>query len=254
MTENQQDRQNQDKERMSHVDVDKAVNVTVLRKEESYTEVIKRGEATEVGVKNEKEPLLQTEEADTVCSQHAPLAAEPSPINDACIPQSISTTQDKNEPQMCSTDTSSQINLPTIQVESDLSSLNSQRDSDMKEKTEPDSQASSEISKNTTSAEQTPSMLQEDKIVDSSSVLAEGIDAEFKTSPISENQARTGQSDEGEGLVAVCHNPEDTGNDNGVTDRQFFKQVTYQTNKNSFKRNQSIGQTMHRLNTKKLNV
>ncbi|KAF4098803.1 WD repeat-containing protein 87 isoform X2 [Onychostoma macrolepis] len=218
MTENQQDRENQDKERMSHVDVDKAVNVTVLRKEESYTEVLKR---------DEKEPLIQTEEADTVFSQHAPIfpeshAAEPSAINDACIPQSISTTQDKKEPQMCSTDTASQINLPTIQVESDLSCLNNQGDSDMKEKTEPvDSQASSEISKNTASAEQTPAvedeqtdaeMLQENKIVDSSSDLAERIDAESKTSHISENQARTGQSDEGEGegLVPVCHNPEDT--------------------------------------------
>ncbi|XP_016126825.1 axoneme-associated protein mst101(2)-like [Sinocyclocheilus grahami] len=224
MTENQQDRQNQDNERMSHVDVDRAVNVTVLRKEESYTEIIKKNEATEVGDENEKEqmdtPLIQTEEADAIFSQHAPLfqeshATEPSQINDACIPEIISTTQDKNEPQISSTDTLPQINLPTIQVETDLSSLSNQGDSDMKEKTESvDSQASSETSKNSpdaTSAEQTPDtetcatvedeqteMLQQDKIVESSNDLAEGINTECKTSPIAENQARTGQSGEGE--------------------------------------------------------
>ncbi|XP_059382002.1 uncharacterized protein LOC132117014 isoform X2 [Carassius carassius] len=125
---------------------------------------------------------------------------------------------------MCSAHTSSQINLPTIQVESDLSSLSNQSDSDIKENTESiDSQVSSEISKNSpdaTSAEQTPAvedeqqtdaeMLQEDEIVDGSNDSGEGIDAESKRSPLSEDQARTGQSDEGEGLVPVSHFPEDT--------------------------------------------
>ncbi|XP_043077901.1 uncharacterized protein LOC122326806 isoform X2 [Puntigrus tetrazona] len=214
ITESQQEEQNQDDDGMSHVDVDKAANVTVLRKEESYTEVIKRDEATEVGVQNEKEPLIQT---DAVFSQYAPLfpdshSTEPFPINDACVSETISATQDKNKPKMSSTDTSSQINLPTIQVKSDFSSLNDQSDSDMKEKIE--------ISKNTTSGERMNSAvegdqtdaetLREDTTVDSSSDLSEGIDAESKTSTLSENQARTGQSDEGEGLAPVCHFHEDT--------------------------------------------
>ncbi|XP_056114221.1 myb-like protein X [Rhinichthys klamathensis goyatoka] len=212
----------QDNKRMSRVDVDRTVNVTVLREEE----IIKRDEATEEAVEqvksdhgNEKEemntPLIHTEEssADTLFSQHSPLfpesrATEPPQCNDTSIPESILSTQDKNEPQISS---SHQINLPTIQIESDLSNLSIQRDSDdMREKTyeSVDSQASSKNSPDASSAERGPNTethVEQTKIVDGTNGLAEGINTGCEKSPISENQARIGQSDEREGLVPVSH-------------------------------------------------
>ncbi|KAK7131449.1 hypothetical protein R3I94_016546 [Phoxinus phoxinus] len=224
-------RQIQDNKGMSRVDdVARAVKVTVLREEESYTEIIKRDEATEEAVEqvksdhgNEKEemntPLIQTEEssADTLFSQHSQLfpeshATEPSQFNDASIPESISSTQDKNEAQMSS---SHQTNLPTIQVESDLSNLSID---DMKEKTSEsvDCQASSKNSPDATFAERGPNTgthvtvtdeqtHAEAKIVDGTDGSAEGNNIDCETSPISENQARIGRSGEREGLVPVSH-------------------------------------------------
>lgn len=114
---------------------------------------------------------------------------------------------------------SHQINLPTIQVESDLSNLSIQRDSDdMKEKTyeSVDCQASSKNSPDATFTERGPNTEThvtvkdeqtdaEAKIVDGTNGLAEGINIDCETSPISENQAGIGQSDEREGLVPVSH-------------------------------------------------
>ncbi|KAG1943603.1 trichohyalin isoform X2 [Pimephales promelas] len=217
-------RQIQDNKRMSRVDVDRTVNVTVLREEESYTEIIKRDEATEEAVEqvksdhgNEKEemntPLIHTEES-SAFSQHSPLfpescATEPPQCNDTSIPESILSTQDKIEPQMSS---SHQINLPTIQIKTDLSNLSIQRDSDdMKEKTyeSVNSQASSKNSPNASSVERVPKTETqtdpEAKIVDGTSGLADGLNTGWEKSPLSENQARIGQSDEREGLVAVSH-------------------------------------------------
>ncbi|XP_073681289.1 uncharacterized protein [Garra rufa] len=238
------DSENHDKEGMSHMDVDKAVNVTVLKKEESYTEIMKRDKAiaeSDEELKSDKEnekeqmdiSLIQTEMADTAFSQHAPLfpeshATEPSQISDAFVPESISITQDKTEAKMSSTDTSPKRNLPTIQVESDLSRSSNQRDSDIKEKTESiDFQASPENSQDATLAKQTPDkqtcaeMLQKDKIVESID-LVEGIDAERKTSPIAENQAGIGQLNEREGLTPVSYFSEDS--DSAVD----LKHITHQ--------------------------
>ncbi|XP_051960974.1 myb-like protein X isoform X3 [Xyrauchen texanus] len=152
------------------VDIDGTRNLTILKKE-SERETIVRNEAVDEGniekidKGNEKEErntsLIKTVEAvevnllgehpsiaykdvdesfaETLFSQHASHFSEfnaikPSQYNHTSLPESISTNQVENEPQMSSIDSSClitdmQISLPTIQDKSDLFKLIIQSDS-----------------------------------------------------------------------------------------------------------------------------
>ncbi|XP_005173927.1 uncharacterized protein isoform X2 [Danio rerio] len=200
-------------------DMMKAVNVCVLRKEESYTEVIKRHEKADVEEMKSDQPNEKAESsADTFCSQDLLPYPEshfikPSQYIDTSVSESISTTQ------MSSADTSHEVNLPNNQAEPELSNLSSA--GDQGDKT--DMTCDSKNSPDTTPAgqghkkeicvivedEQTAGMINEVKTVDSSSKFDDEINTERKaSSPVSENQDWIGQSDKGEELVHFLEEPD----------------------------------------------
>ncbi|XP_056302732.1 trichohyalin [Danio aesculapii] len=194
-------------------DMMKAVNVCVLRKEESFTEIIKRHEKADAEEMKSYKPIKKDEcSAEMFFSQHAPPFPESHVIKpcqhiDTNIPKSITASQ------TTSTDTSHQINLPNIQAEPDLSNL---RDPDDMKETMCDSKNSADTMPPGQGPNKDMCVIVEDvqiagmindvKTLDSSSEFDDEINTESKaSSPVSENQERIGQSDEGEELVAVSH-------------------------------------------------